>query len=114
MPVYIHQPDALALMAKLEGEEWLAEQRLRTASEYHFPIWLAAWNLKVAAGHEHEDHPLSEYIEDQFQFPVSPIIYGKGGFHRYIVLHDGEIAFSRMHSIARRIPEAAALGFTLG
>jgi hypothetical protein len=114
MAVFIYQQDALELLAEMEGEAWLAEQHINTASSYHFPIWREAWDLKVAAGHEKDDGAhLEDYISDRFELSISPIIYGKGGFHRYLVRPNGEILFSRMHSIARRVPQAQAVGFTL-
>jgi hypothetical protein len=113
MPVYIYQPEVLARMAALEGAEWLAEQLRSRASAYHFPIWLEAWQLKVAEGHAAEDYPLDEYIADRFPGAVEPVIYGNGGYHRYIVRPNGELLFSRMHAVAGRVPEASAQGFRL-
>jgi hypothetical protein len=113
MPVYIHQPDALARMAAVEGSEWLAGQDRNRASAYHFPLWLEAWQLKVAAGDEKEDYPLDEYVVDRFNSAIEPAIYGNGGYHRYIVRPNGEILFSRSHAIASRIPDASAQGFSL-
>lgn len=114
MSVFIYQPDALELMGLVEGEEWLQQQKLKTACPYSFPIWLEAWNLKMAAGlDKDDDSPLADFISDRFELSISPVIYGKGGFHRYVVQPNGEILFSKFHSVERRIPAAIAAGFTV-
>lgn len=113
MAVFIYQPDALALMAKMEGEEWLAKQKRSTGSPYDFPLWLEAWNLKQAEGPEYADEPLASFVVDRFAGAIEPVIYGKGGYHRYVVRANGEVQFSSFHAIAERRPQAQALGFTL-
>lgn len=115
MAVFIYQPDALALMATMEGEEWLAKQKQaqNAGSPYCFPLWLEAWQLKSEMGAEYEDEPLASFVFDRFSGAVEPVIYGKGGYHRYIVRANGEVQFSSFHAIAERRPQAQALGFTL-
>ena len=114
MAVFIYQENSLALMAQLEGPEWLAQQSRQTESPYAFPLWLEAWQLKVAAGHAEDDLArLEDYVFDRFQLSVQAVIYGKGGFHRYIVRPNGEILFAASSAIAAKRPEAQALGFTL-
>lgn len=113
MAVFIYQPDALELMAKLEGQEWLDKQRRETTSPYAFPLWLEAWNIKASMGPECAEERLADFVADRFPNAIEAVIYGKGGYHRYVVRSTGEVMFSAMHAVAERRPLAQELGFTL-
>ena len=112
MAIFIYDDDAAEKMAVLEGFAWLEEQRTKLNSPFHLGLWKKAWSLKCRAGMQNTDKPLNEFIQRPSEM-TSPIIYGNGGFHRYVVEHNGEIQFSQMHATAKKIEFAKNLGFTL-
>lgn len=80
--VKITDADALAKMAKIEGEEWKSLQMATEENRYSFLGVLTYFKTRKKWGKD---------------FPVGTI-YGNGGWNRWHVYGDGEIRFSEHHS----------------
>lgn len=109
--VYIFDDDALDKLGALEGASWRAEQDARPDSPYGFHAWLRAWQAKraaVAGNAEYADEPVSSFMEGG-----DGAIYGAGGYHRFLVMADGELALSRWSASAEWRGRARAAGFTI-
>jgi len=108
--VHITQPDAIELLAKLEGERWKRTQIECAASPYGFYFWLRAWNAKTSAGLADEPVPLCQFAE---RATKAPILYGEEGYHRFFVTAAGEVTLLRESALPDDLARAAALGIGL-
>ena len=105
MPVFINQPDALDIMASVEGQDWKQHQ-LRFGS-VSFKAFLDQWS-KV-------DSMLTDKHRADPKFMASGIstdtgdgaIYGHGGWSRYTVRYSGEIQFIERQSPSAEVTERA-------
>lgn len=127
MAVFINQPDALSLMAQVEGGRWHQHQLSHPRSETGFLVWFSAfcWRLSQEGRDELErngmdpnDLPLAEVIGAGFvpvdSSTVQGVIYGAGGYNRYKVLGDGEIVFLSSFAVdGSARSRAASLGFSV-
>lgn len=89
-PINIDQPDALAKLISVEGEEWGRLQERMRGSPYGFyaHFWAYQRRLKYIIDYPEEkavDAPLSEFADVRG-------IHGAGGFSRYQVAANGDIS----------------------
>lgn len=119
MAVYIYDKDVLNRMAMVEGSEWLTKQQAMTPDTSGYPqsfaAWKAAWDELAKARYEaetDEDKAALEEMGPDFLIEGGDgAIYGRGGWHRYLVTSGGEIIFSRHHSthMGERLAEEARI-----
>jgi hypothetical protein len=106
--MHIKDASTFKKLVELEGEAWGKAQLAQPANPYGFQVMVAAWDEVEALKLEHADASLADLLSSG-----EPVIYGEGGYHRYIVRDSGEVQFSRMHARAVNVDKAVALGFTL-
>jgi hypothetical protein len=68
--------------------------------------WLNFLNLK--------DQGISEDIIAEMSEGVVASIYVQGGWHRYLILGNGDVMFSEMHAMDDGIQNAQKAGFQVG
>lgn len=107
--VHIEDPDALDKLCALEGENWLELQHRRPEAPYSFFVILEAWNLKKSLGDEYADEPLSTFLSGG----DSNVLYGEGGWARFVVRSDGEIRLVASSTREVKVRKAVELGFAL-
>lgn len=117
MPVFIHQDNALDLMAQIEGERWKEKQLAITGEESSdwgvtFNAFLAEYRRYAARGSARDPAEVSLYVHHMHA--NMPVIYGDHGWNRYGVRGDGAIEFLIMQARCDDdIDKAKALGFTM-
>lgn len=100
MSIFIFDPSCLRKLANVEGPGWGMEQ------ENH---------LLVARKTKTPLH-VNTYFGAVFEFVrgEQPVIYGYGGFNRYVVRDDGRVAFLRVQAAyPAMIERAKTEGFDL-
>ncbi|KWT98275.1 MULTISPECIES: hypothetical protein [unclassified Variovorax] len=104
--MHIAEKQTFERMVEMEGDAWRKAQLANPNQRYGFHVLLTAWQelqaldpLEPAAG-----------IRD---IVAEPVIYGEGGYHRYVVSDQGEVRFSKMHARQVNVEKAVALGFSL-
>ncbi|MNR71695.1 hypothetical protein D3C71_23280 [compost metagenome] len=107
--VRIDDANCLALLAQMEGPAWVRLQQARPERPYSFLYLLAAWTASQEAQHRAVGAEARDFLEHG-----EPVIYGEGGYHRYVLRTDGELVFSRSHAREVNVARAQALGFALG
>ncbi len=105
--IHITQPEALEVLAMLEGERWKRTQQERQDVPYGFFFWLRAWEAKGAAGMRDEPLSLCQFAE---RATKAPILYGEEGYRKYHVGASGELTLMR----ESLLPDAAAKATSLG
>ena len=119
----INDADVQDKIVAVEGQDWLYEQ----ASNAHNGEgeYTLAWAKKAYAKHiahvevEHDaavadgDEQEAEYQLNMLEKAHSTgiIIYGRGGVHRYMVMGDGSLMFSRGHAGDFETVVAMRVGF---
>ena len=138
MPRYITDPDILEAMGRVENAEWMAKQirAQREGPSYgeYGQSLTAAVRRRERSGEILEDFrasgelpdfdPCGDYRREALQAAADEegrnytdirTIYGSGGYTRYFIEPaDGEIIFSRHHTILNRLELAKAEGFRIG
>ena len=114
MSVFIYQPDALDIMATVEGERWKKYQlNPRPSDSTSFIAFLEAW--KECRASASWDGVLSPQFSDWGVRTANGdgAIYGDGGWTRYTVRLSGAIWFIEAQSPSQKMTERArAAGFT--
>ncbi len=116
MPVFIHQDDALDVMAQIEGERWKEKQLAITpeSSDWgvSFYAFLAEYRRYAASGSTR--NPADVSLSVHHMRVNMPVIYGHHGWNRYGVRGDGVIEFLVMQARCDEdFEKAKALGFDL-
>ena len=107
--VNIADSNALELMGKLEGADWVVQQRTYSLDAWTFGGMRDAFaRMQAASAASADKVELWQFAPER-----SCVIYGRGGFNRYMVQDTGEILFSRSHSTTARSAHAQMLGFTV-
>jgi hypothetical protein len=106
MSIYIYDPNALDLMERVEGERWRKDQDNHRESPYGFWAWANAWKQVLADGGTGED--LREYVDNG-----DGMIYGEGGYSRYVVNTTGEIVLLGWSTRPARQEAAKNSGFSI-
>lgn len=87
--MHISDLTALDCLAKVEGSSWKAVQRAQPGPFSYFG-WLAGWHAKqklLVQHPEYADYPISDFMDN----PGDGMLYGEGGWSRYVVQADGEV-----------------------
>ncbi len=108
--IHINQPEALEVLAMLEGERWKHTQQERKDVPYGFYFWLRAWNAKSAAGMSDEPLSLCQFAE---RATKAPILYGDEGYRKYHIDASGELTLMRESLLPDAAEKATALGIRL-
>jgi hypothetical protein len=108
--VHITQPEALEVLAMLEGERWKRTQEERQDVPYGFFFWLRAWRAKAAAGLSEAPVSLCQFAE---RATKAPILYGEEGYRKYHVDANGELTLMRDSLLPDFAEKATALGIRL-
>lgn len=100
MPVYIFEEDAFEKLVEVEGEGYRKEKTKERFGICSFDAFLEEWNQN------YKNRPSLRGNQERFAINVeeNKAIYGFGGYNRYLVLNDGEIAF--LTPAARTIEDA--------
>jgi hypothetical protein len=105
--VHIDQISALGLMAQLEGQAWLENQKEATGPFSFAHIYAGYQKLKAKRAAGARNASWAGLIE------LSPQNHGRSSVNRYFVHASGEISFSRHHETTEEIAKAAELGFAV-
>ncbi|MFM9881881.1 MAG: hypothetical protein ACKVQT_02545 [Burkholderiales bacterium] len=108
--VHIDQPDALDVLARIEGTHWRFVQEKNTSDACGFFFWRRTWAAKIAAGLRDVPVPLASIAERATR---GAMICGAEGHHRYHVDPWGEIVLERESVLPDEKERAEALGFRL-
>lgn len=108
--VHITQPEALDLLAELEGAQWKRTQQERRDVPYGFFFWLRAWHAKLQAGLSDVPVSLCQFAERATR---APILYGEEGYRKYVVDASGEISLMRDSALPDIVAKAATLGLRM-
>ena len=81
---------------------WCEEQMLPHTGHFTFLRALEAWGVHAASGYEGGRGALCIFT-----------MYGTGGSHRWLIMSDGSVRFSRMHAGEEACRLARALGFDI-
>ena len=128
MPVYIYDTDAFDKLVAVEGERFRQDGSEYMSMGTSFGAFLRVWNWLSGDAEAMEamidsgmnlttglltclDNP-PEYVT-KYWLGYSEVIYGLGGFNRYMVLTDGEIRFSAFHGTEEKIELAMSVGFNV-
>jgi hypothetical protein len=106
--VFIYDEDAIVKIAMMEGERWRRQQLERKTSPYGFFYVKTAWDQSTLPEYAGTDLDWRELLEG-----AENVIYGEGGFHRYVAMENGELRFSRTHARSPNVQRAQELGFNL-
>src|SRR4030065_337434 len=101
MPVFIYTQDALKKLYQMEGPRWLEAEH-----NHHLQVVELNYNLSP----ESFLGAMMKFIEEREYFPGC-VMYGLGGWNRYIVQSDGNMVFSKHHSNTEAQDKARSLGF---
>lgn len=96
MAVYIWQENAFDKMAEVEGEDWKRQQEEGLFGNNSFAVFKRQYEELVREAPNIKD--LSEFAititeENDNGRATDSVIYGHGGWNRYVVLNTGEICF---------------------
>lgn len=108
--IHITQPEALDVLAMLEGERWKRTQEERQDVPYGFFFWLRAWKAKAAAGLSEVPVSLCQFAE---RATKAPILYGEEGYRKYHVDATGELTLMRESLLPDFAEKAEALGIRI-
>lgn len=73
-------------MARIEGAAWHAAQTAHPESPYGFTSFLAAWHEFATSGGCEQAR-----VADMLMGCGDGMLYGEGGYSRYVIERDGEI-----------------------
>lgn len=106
--IFINQSNAIDLIAKIEGEIWKQDQLIQT-DIHSFFYQLNKWNRFE------EETILSNVlnIETILKNYKSDSIHGQSAIHRYFVIGNGELVFSRYYANVAITKYAEKLGFKI-
>lgn len=108
--VHITQPDALDLLAIMEGPQWRSLQDRRSSDPNGFHFWRRAWNAKANAGLGEQPIPLTTFGE---RATPAPVIYGAQIHHQYYVDGMGELVLLPDRVLPDAAQKARDLGFRM-
>lgn len=108
--VYIYQPDALDVLATIEGTDWRFVQEKNLSDACGFFFWRRTWEAKIAAGLRDVPVPLAAIAERATR---GAVICGAEGHHRYRVDPWGEIVLERESVLPDEKERAETLGIRL-
>ena len=109
MTVYIYEKNAFEKMVKVEGEEYVKNRGKGKEDIFSFSAFLEEWNEKFKPN----SNVVNSESREAIRVGGNAAIYGLGGWNRYFVYSDGEIVFSKSHSVPKGIEKAAQAGFNL-
>jgi hypothetical protein len=107
---HIGDEDLLARITQIEGPRWEALQREHPTRPYGLAHKQALWREFQASDLAQEP---GVFWSDVLESLDHRVIYGEGGYHRYVVRDDGEVCFSRSHAREPSTAMAVKLGFRL-
>jgi hypothetical protein len=93
MPVNINAPDAFERMVHIEGQTWREQQSRESQGTHEYSF------LYALSKHQNREGPA--------------VIYGEGGWSRWLVTQEGEIILLRSTTTATKVEAAIAAGFTV-
>lgn len=101
MSVSVYDRTVFSKLAAVEGDRWVREQ------------------MKLLQDATAADQPMPEnsFVGALVTFAEAgnAVIYGDGGWNRYVIHHDGEIVFSKFHCPSdERARLATEVGFRVG
>ncbi len=108
--VHITQPDALDLLASMEGQQWRTLQDRRSSDSYGYHFWRRAWDAKAKAGLSEQPIPLTTFGERATR---APVIYGAEPHHQYYVDGMGELVLMPDRVLPDAARKASSLGFRM-
>lgn len=110
--VFIYDADALDRLTAVEGEDWRKLQAQNPASPYGFHAWKLAWAERqrvVGENPEYADEPVSTFLAEG----GDGVIYGDGGWDRYVVRPTGELVLLAWSARASNKVKAEQAGFSV-
>lgn len=100
----IDDDDILLKLEEVEGADWRRQQESRRTAPHSFYWLLAAWEQRCLP--EHRDiAEIRDFLD------AEPVLYGAGGYNRYLLRDDGTLLFSRMHARLAMQERATKAGF---
>jgi hypothetical protein len=108
--VHITQPDALDLLASMEGQQWRISQDRRSSDPHGYYFWRRAWDAKARAGLGEQPVPLTMFAE---RATHAPVIYGAQLHHHYYVGATGELVLMADQVLPDAAQKASSLGFRM-
>ena len=104
MAVKINDLDAFDKMQKVEGRRYSDQ-----GDSYSFSTYLRQWLDCYKPYPEHVTPDMTVSVEGG-----DGAIYGKEGYHRYIVMGDGELIFNPLFARPEMVEQAREVGFSTG
>lgn len=105
---HISDADLFERMTRIEGARWAAQQRAQPEAPYGLLRKLALWEAFQLS--EERQHPEASWA-DLLESSDERVVYGEGGYHRYVVRDNGDVCFSQMHAREPARQLAQELGF---
>jgi hypothetical protein len=105
--VNIDDANALELMAKIEGDNWMQAHQGATDPFTFGHLYAGFQKLKAKRAAGAPNAAWAGLVE------FGPTIYGRSSMNRYFVDTSGEIFFSRHHGTADGVAKAVELGFSV-
>jgi len=113
--VFIYDPDALDKLAELEGQRWLADdlrmwQQYRSGNTAH-AFQFAWWETHKPGVLGPQDLPFwKDYFAGDMGIELG-VIYGDGGYARFMVTDAGEIVLEASSTRKEKVERAEQIGF---
>ena len=113
MSVFIYEVDAFEKMAKVEGRMWVDQETQRLEQRVGLGYKPGGTFIEALRQFAIYEMDRAAHREDESDWD-NAVIYGAGGYHRYVVRMNGEIQFSQHHCcLEDKLTLAIETGFTV-